>query len=56
MVEPAVDLLLRVRPQARPNSLVLCLALETFLSKDEAETLAHEFIGHPALMKNRFSL
>ncbi len=38
-VSEAVNTLLAVRPQARPNPLVLGMGLRCFLSKDEAECL-----------------
>jgi predicted protein tyrosine phosphatase len=57
-VEPftgeAVDLLLQIRPEARPNVLVLKLALETFLPKEQAEAAAIEMVNHPELLANRF--
>jgi predicted protein tyrosine phosphatase len=52
--EEAVDLLLQIRPEARPNVLVLRLALETFLPAEQAETFACEMVNHPELLANRF--
>lgn len=53
-MEEAVDLLLQIRPQARPNVLVLKLALETFLPADQADAAACELVNHPRLLANRF--
>jgi predicted protein tyrosine phosphatase len=52
--ESAVELLLRIRPQAHPNVLVLRLALESFLPNDMAEEAAREMVNHPELLANRF--
>lgn len=52
--EEAVDLLLQIRPEARPNVLVLKLALETFLPAEQAEAFAREMVNHPKLLANRF--
>lgn len=50
----AVEHLLGIRPQAHPNVLVLHLTLETFLSREQAETATLEMVNHPALLANRF--
>lgn len=52
--ESAVDLLLQIRPEARPNVLVLRLALETFVPADRAWRATRAMVNHPALLKNRF--
>lgn len=52
--EPAVEQLLQIRPQAHPNVLVLKLALETFLSAEQAEAATLEMVNHPQLLANRF--
>lgn len=53
-VEPAVEHLLEIRPQARPNVLVLRLALETFVPAEQAEETVREMVNHPTLLDNRF--
>jgi predicted protein tyrosine phosphatase len=50
----AVDLLLKVRPIARPNVLVLRLGLEQFLPAPQAATLAVALVNHPRLRANRY--
>jgi predicted protein tyrosine phosphatase len=52
--EQAVQNLLLIRPQARPNVLVLRLVLETFLSAERAEAVTVEMVNHPTLLANRF--
>lgn len=52
--ERAVELLLQVRRQAMPNALVLQLALESFISVEQAKGLTSELVNHPRLMENRF--
>jgi predicted protein tyrosine phosphatase len=52
--EEAVATLLKIRPEARPNVLVLRLALETFLPTDQAGAAACEMVNHPTLLANRF--
>jgi len=54
LAEEAVKHLLRIRPQARPNVLVLKLTLETFLPEDQADALTREMVNHPELLANRF--
>lgn len=51
--EQAVALLLQIRPQARPNVLVLKLALETFIPSDRARNAACAMVQHPKLLANR---
>jgi len=53
LIPSAVDLLVRLRPQARPNLLFLRLYLENFLPADQAERLASALINHPVLLANR---
>ncbi len=54
MAAKAVNLLLEIRPQSRPNTLVLQAGLEQFLPADEAGHLVVDFVNHPVLFKNRF--
>ena len=53
--EPAVELLLQIRPKARPNVLVLRLGLQTFLPEKEAMEATREMVNHPVLLENRFN-
>jgi predicted protein tyrosine phosphatase len=50
----AIDLLLELRPQAKPNRLVLTLGLAHFMSADEALHLADTMVSEPRLARNRF--
>jgi predicted protein tyrosine phosphatase len=50
----AVDILLTIRTQARPNFLVLKLGLEQFLPPDQAENEAKKMLNDPRLLSNRF--
>lgn len=50
----AIDYLLQIRPQARPNVLVLRLVLETFLADKEADEVTRRMVNHPTLLANRF--
>lgn len=50
----AVDCLIQIRPQARPNVLVLRLVLNTFLPIEQAEATTLEMVNHPELLANRF--
>ncbi|MDA1274917.1 MAG: hypothetical protein O2960_12855 [Verrucomicrobia bacterium] len=50
----AVDTLLDIRPQAKPNALVLRLGLELFMPLGEAGRHATNLINHPRLFANRF--
>ena len=52
--DTAVELLLQIRPEARPNVLVLRLALESFLPEPQAEDAARGMVNHPRLLNNRF--
>ena len=54
LVEKAVHLLLKIRPQSRPNVLVLQVGLEQFLPADTARELAVNLVNHPVLLENRF--
>ena len=40
--------------EAKPNVLVLRLALETFLPSEEAKAATREMVNHPVLIDNRF--
>lgn len=53
-VQRAVNLLLQIRPECRPNITVLQLGLEEFLSSDAAHHLAVNLVNHPVLIENRF--
>ena len=53
LIDKAVDCLLRVRPVASPNRLVLRLGLEQFLPAGKAAALAQTLVDHPRLMPNR---
>jgi predicted protein tyrosine phosphatase len=50
----AVDLLLELRPQAKPNSLVLALGLAQFMPLCEARRLADWVSCEPRVARNRF--
>ncbi len=52
--DQAVETLLDIRPQAKPNALVLRLGLELFMSPGEASRHATNLIHHPRLFANRF--
>ncbi len=54
LVDQAVDCLLRVRPVARPNRLVLRLGLEQFLEPEKAAALTQALMDHPRLVANQF--
>jgi predicted protein tyrosine phosphatase len=54
LVERAVDLLLQIRPKARPNVLFLRLCLEQFLSAKQANEFTVQLANHPVLIENRF--
>jgi len=53
VVPCAADVLVRLRPQARPNLLFLRLCLENFLPADQAERLGSALRDHPVLQANR---
>jgi predicted protein tyrosine phosphatase len=55
LVDQAVDCLLRVRPIARPNRLVLRLGLEQFLPERRAAALTRALLDHPRLANNQFA-
>lgn len=50
----AIDLILELRPQAKPNRLVLALGLAHFMSVEEARHLTDHILGEPRLARNRF--
>jgi hypothetical protein len=50
----AVGLLLQIRPQSRPNVLVLQVGLEQFLPPDVAQQMMIELVNHPVLLENQF--
>lgn len=53
VVGRAVEILLMLRPQARPNALVLQIGLEQFLTTELAGKIVIEVGQHPALIENR---
>lgn len=53
LVDRAVELLLQIRPQSRPNVLVLHVGLEQFLPPDAARQLAVIAVNQPVLLENR---
>jgi len=53
LVHRAVNLLLQIRPQSRPNALVLQVGLEEFLPMEVARQLAIMLVNHPVLKENR---
>ena len=53
MVE-AIDIILQLRPEAKPNRLVLTLGLAQFMAVGEAHQLAESMIAEPRLARNRF--
>ena len=53
LADRAVDVLLQIRPQSRPNVLVLQVGLEQFLQADLAYQLAVGLVNHPVLAANR---
>ncbi len=54
LAQRAVDLLLQIRRQARPNVLFLWLSLAQFLPAEEAQALTNQLLNHPGLLQNRF--
>ncbi len=52
LVHTAVDVLLKIRPVAAPNRLVLRLGLEQFLPQSLASTLAKLLINEPRIQSN----
>ncbi len=55
LADVAVDCLLRVRPVANPNRLVLRLGLEQFLPASKAANLTRALLDHPRLVQNHFA-
>jgi hypothetical protein len=53
-VQRAVDSLLKIRPECRPNELVLRVGLKQFLPPSTAHHLAVNLVNHPLLIENRF--
>jgi len=51
----AVDAVLGLRPQAKPNRLVLTLGLAQFVTTPEACDLAERMLKDPRLVRNRFN-
>lgn len=52
LVRTAIDALIKIRPIAAPNRLVLRLGLEQFLPQSLAGTLAKALINEPRIQKN----
>jgi predicted protein tyrosine phosphatase len=50
----AIDLTLELRPQAKPNRLVLALGLAQFMAPGEARRLAAWIMTEPRLERNQF--
>ncbi len=50
----AIDLTLELRPEAKPNRLVLALGLAHFMPVPEARQLANWIVNEPRLKRNRF--
>lgn len=50
----AIDLTLELRPQAKPNRLVLALGLAHFMESSKAIELAEWIVNEPRLKHNRF--
>ncbi|HTL55049.1 MAG TPA: hypothetical protein VL361_05185 [Candidatus Limnocylindrales bacterium] len=50
----AIDVILQLRPQAKPNGLVLTLGLAQFVPLEEAQQLADRMLAEPRLARNRF--
>jgi len=53
-VRDAIDLILELRPQAKPNRLVLALGLAQCMKTEQALKLADEMVSEPRLARNRF--
>jgi predicted protein tyrosine phosphatase len=49
----AVDLLLKLRPQAKPNRLILTLGLAQFLPPGEVTRVAEAVLSDPRIQKNQ---
>ncbi len=52
----AIDIILELRPQAKPNRLVLALGLAQFMPDEQARHLAGQIISEPRLARNRFQI
>ncbi len=52
----AIDLTLELRPEAKPNRLVLALGLACFMEASKASELADWIINEPRLKRNRFAV
>ena len=50
----AIDLILELQPQAKPNRLVLALGLAQFMAVHEARRVADRIVSEPRLARNRF--
>jgi len=50
----AIDLLLELRSQAKPNRLVLALGLAQFMALEEARQIADLIVSEPRLGRDRF--
>lgn len=50
----SIDIILKLRPEARPNRLVLTLGLAQFMATDEATRLANRMLADPRFAPNRF--
>jgi len=55
-VRDAIDFILELRPQAKPNRLVLALGLAQFMPTEHALKLAAHMVSEPRLARNRFQL
>src|SRR5512133_2786422 len=53
-IKKALDLTLQLRPEARPNRLVLALGLACFVDAAEARSLAEWVVNEPRVTKNWF--
>jgi predicted protein tyrosine phosphatase len=49
-----VDLILKLRPQAKPNRLVLTLSLARFLPLPEAREAAEQILSDARILRNKF--
>lgn len=54
--EEAVDILLALRPQAKPNRVVLAFGLAECMDQDKASSLARRMLSDPRLLRNRFEI
>jgi predicted protein tyrosine phosphatase len=50
----AVDLILELRPQVKPNRLVLALGLAQFLPPSEAHQITNRMLSDPRIQRNQF--